>query len=98
MRAFAPVENLAVTRRAGHTSAEIRKREPSASNGDGNGIGGVQAEKPYAGLAIFDDVGAHVELRESGEPRQSGRGTEAHARHTKGNDAQPRLVFVKMNF
>jgi hypothetical protein len=64
VRADASVADLVSDDVAGHLRVEVGQAEGDASEADGYGVVGVQAEEPDAGFALGRDVGAHVQFRE----------------------------------
>ncbi len=72
--------------------------EPGAGDRDGNGISRVEAEKPDAGLAIGDHVGANVQLGKRGEAGQGWRFSEAYAGHAERDDRDPSLALEGVDF
>ena len=88
----------AIALRTKHPRTEVRQVEPSACDGNGQGVAGVQAEEPNTRLPIADDVCAHVQFGECREPWHRGRPPQANIRHSKRDDGEPRPAVERINF
>jgi len=63
--------------------------KPGPGYGYGEGIRGIEAEKPDAWLAVGDDVGSDVQLGEGGNPGEGWSAAETHTGHAERNNTNP---------
>ena len=72
--------------------------EPGACDVHCDGVCGVKAEEPDAGLAAIGNVGADVKFGERGEHGERRRCAKTDSGHSKRDDANPRLALKSVDF
>ncbi len=82
-----------------HSRPKIRQLPQAPSQRNGDGIGGIQTEKPNARhiIALIDHIRAHIAFVKMRQPRHGRRPNGTHVPHRKGNQANIRRALERID-